>query len=126
MRINKLSYGEPFKIFIGVKPNSKLDNLSFSIRIDSFSGEPVTHCASEDEGYLFSANPDKILGVTATIKGLVLNPGEYTIKLAVRGFDEVLHALRFDILNATYEGTRPYSGMFGYVYAKTDWEIVTK
>ncbi len=123
---NSLMFGEPFSVHLEAVSDSKIDDISLIIRIESFAGEPITGPASEDAGKFFAISESEPLNVVAGFEDLNLTPGTYWITVSARlgkvGLDQVVKAVSFEISQSTFGETKPHSGTWGYVQTTPGWE----
>jgi lipopolysaccharide transport system ATP-binding protein len=119
-------FGEPFNIYIEAIANSKLEDLSVVIGIDSFTEYRITTLASEDNDIYFSASPTHPLYVQAQLDNLALKPGIYLLTLGIRsrgtGLDHLPHVMRLEVAEVSHKRSRTYSSTWGAIHTVATWK----
>ncbi|MFV2081280.1 MAG: ABC transporter ATP-binding protein [bacterium] len=122
---NSLLFGEPFSIHLEAVSESRIEDISLIVRIESFDGEPITEPASEDAGDLFTISESEPLSVVVDFVKLCLTPGKYWITVSTMAgrvlLDQVVKAVSFEISQSTFAETKPHSGTWGHVHTVPNW-----
>jgi lipopolysaccharide transport system ATP-binding protein len=109
-QVKKLAYGEPFSIeyeFLSKKNNH---DLYFVVGFSTPIGERI----ASGVVLINTGFSDKVRG-RFDIKDLTLFPGQYTMHLGIRRYDQITDAFRFEVMNKTHGSIVPYQGVDGYV-----------
>jgi lipopolysaccharide transport system ATP-binding protein len=114
--VKRLLFGEPFSI--GIELISTINNaeIHLYVGISSPIGERIASGV-----VLVNTEVHKIIKGIITINDLKLNPGIYTIFLAIRRHDQIDDAFPFEVLNDTFKNVEPYMDNRGFIGLNLNW-----
>jgi lipopolysaccharide transport system ATP-binding protein len=127
---NALRIGEPFSILLECICGENIGNISFVIGIDTTGGDIITTVASEEREEIYSGNKGDTLKVVARFDDLILNSGEFTLRVGARSMktplDLVKNALFFEVIDSRYPGAFHFQPLHGLVRTSPTWRIIPR
>jgi lipopolysaccharide transport system ATP-binding protein len=118
-----LMFGEPLRVRLHARSETKIGEISVAVRVDSQTGRPIAHTISHSDGQTFSVNGD--LNVCLTLNTPLFTPDTYWLTITIysgkRILDQLEQVVRFTVLEAAVEGQGAFIGRNGHLLLPATW-----
>jgi lipopolysaccharide transport system ATP-binding protein len=123
---NTFSFGEPLKFNFKIQSNLK-QPVCPVIGINDEHNQRITTISSDELNIVFYTMPDSSISISLKTTNLILSPGTYNLKLALRDNVKNILDVKEDLvtinINETPYSNIKYNGNWGTVKTLSKWEM---
>jgi lipopolysaccharide transport system ATP-binding protein len=123
---NTFSFGEPLKFNFKIQSNLK-QPVCPVIGINDEHNQRITTISSDELNIVFYTMPDSSISISLKTTNLILSPGTYNLKLALRDNVKNILDVKEDLvtinINETPYSNIKYNGNWGTVKILSKWEM---